>query len=191
MTILVSICALGFTVGTFWWNNWRQGKLSVDIPRSYSAYQGKDRFLLMLPIAISNSGPIPIVVSALRLRMELPDNQTAVIPYVKRRPELAPSGKNEPVFATNFTVKPRDASIMFCEFHRDRVAPLKAGHNSVKVEALAAGGGRWQQIGDFELHVSEKHERETMQCYWVVHDNAEALPGLAMEGDYEYPDLGD
>jgi len=59
----------------------------------------------------------------------------------------------------------------------------------VKVEALVTSRAVWERIGEFELHVSEEHEREMMTSYWVVHDNADALPGLAWEDDYEYPQL--
>lgn len=66
--LMLSIFALVFTIYSFWWMNWRRGKLIVGIPRSYAAFGSKDeRIILEFPFDFINTGPLPIIIRNLRL----------------------------------------------------------------------------------------------------------------------------
>jgi hypothetical protein len=48
LALVISIFALLFTIFSFWWMNWRKGKLIIGPPRSFAlAAQGKEGLLLI------------------------------------------------------------------------------------------------------------------------------------------------
>jgi hypothetical protein len=149
VTPVVGIAALLFTVETFWWNNWRRGSLSVDIPRTYGAVQNESGIRLLLPLAIKNTGAIPIAVTALRLKIG--DTRQDFVPYTVARPSMKLDSKTPWEFASNFMVAGRAIEIRFCEFVSQSLTPLTPGHNPVAIKALEADRGDWTQVGAFEL----------------------------------------
>ncbi|MFQ5857385.1 MAG: hypothetical protein ACE5LU_17400 [Anaerolineae bacterium] len=68
--LIISILALLFTVFSFWWMNWRKGKLHVGSPRGFAAFGSMERkMVLEFPFVFFNDGPIPIIVQSLRLTL--------------------------------------------------------------------------------------------------------------------------
>src|SRR5437867_1652885 len=64
---VIAALALAFTIGSFWWMNWRRGSLTVTAPGSFAATTQQDRLILLLPFVFYNDGPVPYVVRDLRL----------------------------------------------------------------------------------------------------------------------------
>lgn len=71
---LLSTLALGFTLFSFWWMNWRAGTLRVGDLQHFAAGKSTtspgDRpntLLIGLPLVIFNTGASPVVLESLRL----------------------------------------------------------------------------------------------------------------------------
>ena len=114
--ILISILALSFTIYSFWWMNWRRGKLIVGCPRSYAAYGSKDSILVLeFPFDFFNNGPLPIIIRNMRLvildeELDIPLTFTAIVKKL---------GKDEDrSLSTQIVIPGREAKVIICEFQR-------------------------------------------------------------------------
>ena len=67
--ILISACALLFTVGSLWWLNARSGRLLMTEIVTFSAYAHARRAMLRIPVALYNTGAKPLVIVDLRLEL--------------------------------------------------------------------------------------------------------------------------
>ncbi len=72
--LVVSASAISFTVFSFWWMNWRPGKLMVVRSRRFAAGRirvgqtdEENAWLIGLPLIFMNSGATPIVMESMRL----------------------------------------------------------------------------------------------------------------------------
>ena len=65
--ITISLLALSFTIGSFWWVNARRAKLVGFEPKTWAGYV-KRRSALRLPVLIHNPGAVPVVVREMRVR---------------------------------------------------------------------------------------------------------------------------
>ena len=56
--LLISTFALFFTIFSFWWMNWRKGKIIVGPPRSFAATSKgeNDQLVVQLPFVFYNEG---------------------------------------------------------------------------------------------------------------------------------------
>jgi hypothetical protein len=66
--VTVAVCALLFTVGSFWWLYLRRGKLVVTAPQTYAAFLDERRLILLFPLVFHNTGARDYVVRDLRVR---------------------------------------------------------------------------------------------------------------------------
>jgi hypothetical protein len=67
--IAIGVLALLFTIFSFWWMNWRRGKLNVGSFRMFAAGKGvegsadsKNLVIVSLPLVLWNSGARPLLV---------------------------------------------------------------------------------------------------------------------------------
>ncbi|GAA4657305.1 hypothetical protein GCM10023347_04950 [Streptomyces chumphonensis] len=113
---IVTVCALLFTVGSFWWINARQGKLQLYEPHSFAACANQQKTLLRLPLVMYNTGAKPIIVQDLRLRF--PDEPGALMPLPWRtsRAKLMPASDDGHLLPSVFSVAGREAEQIFIEF---------------------------------------------------------------------------
>ena len=64
----VAFIALAFAVSSFWYMNWRRGKLHLSTPRNFAALgTNGGRAIIELPLAFYNDGPLPIIIEDLLL----------------------------------------------------------------------------------------------------------------------------
>ena len=178
---LISVTTLLFTVGTFWWNNWRRGTLRAGIPRTFGAHQDAKTVRVLLPVAISNTGAIPIVVTALRLKIG--EHSPVTLAWQATRPSMRLRGDETFEYAANFIVPGRASIVKCCEFVKrlpqdGQTVALQEGHNSVTLEALWEGRPQWVQIGEFELFVDPERDSDLRSAY-LIWDNEHALPADA------------
>jgi len=155
--IVVAGAALVFTVGTFWWMNWRRGRLHVFVPGSYAATTQRNRLILLLPLVFYNDGPVPYIVRDLRLRfaddmdgipLQFQRTRGGVSP--KHHPDLLDLGAAFPV-PGNRTVR------LFCEFERRPAnRQLNAGQHPVLLEALTNHDASWKLLLQFDFNVNEE-----------------------------------
>jgi hypothetical protein len=78
---VVAICALIFTVASFWWLNARRGRLKTFEPHTFAAAITPQIVRLRLPLVLYNTGAIPIVVQNLRVSFQSEQNSVP-LPWV-------------------------------------------------------------------------------------------------------------
>ncbi|KAB7709828.1 hypothetical protein GBN32_12005 [Plesiomonas shigelloides] len=74
VALILSLCALFFTIFSFWYMNWRSGKLNVGPINTLYIGTGIEGFtskvhILGVPLIIWNSGAQPLVLHKLRVEM--------------------------------------------------------------------------------------------------------------------------
>ncbi|MEV5735023.1 hypothetical protein [Streptomyces sp. NPDC052292] len=113
---VVSVCALLFTVASFWWLNARQGRLQAWEPHSFAAIVHGSTARLRLPLVLHNTGPKPIVVQDLILTF--PDEPASHLPllWVSSPSRLQPGPDEEAKLPAGFVVPGREAQQLFLEF---------------------------------------------------------------------------
>jgi len=175
--VVISISVLLFTVFSFWWMNWRKGKLHVGSPRSF-ATQGimEGRLVLRVPFVFFNDGPIPIFVHNLRLIFleERPSRELNFIAtqkelaFIATQKDLAQSGRT---FATQFPVRGREAVLRIYEFHREPGKIIfEARSYPMELQARLDNSKKWERLCSFSLNVSEKSLEKINEGFYA-HDN--------------------
>ncbi|MGW1504374.1 hypothetical protein ACWCQW_38775 [Streptomyces mirabilis] len=112
---VVSVCALVFTVSSFWWINARQGCLKTWEPHSFAAIFNYSLVRLRLPLVLHNTGAKPIVVQDLRLTF--PDEPASHLPllWMSSPSHLQPGPDEELKLPAGFVVAGREAQQIFIE----------------------------------------------------------------------------
>lgn len=169
--IIVSICALAFTIISFWWMNWRTGKLHISGPRSYAAKGSIDgRMILRIPFVFFNDGPTPIVIQNMRL-VFLNEAEPNPLRFVATVTELLTSETPHRALATQFVVHGREAILLICEFQRDPGCMLfEARSYPFELQALLGDRKDWMGINKFSLNVSEK-SLKSINSVFTAYDN--------------------
>ncbi len=167
--LIISLLALAFAVLSFWWMNWRRGKLIVGKPRSYAARGSQtDNLIITLPLVFYNDGAAAIIIQNLRLLL-LEDSDTRPLFFNATLEKLM---KDEGrAFATQFPVRGREAVTLVCEFQR---APgnllFEAKRYPLELQAILDRDAEWQQLSRFDLNVIDSAVPViNKQC--VAHDN--------------------
>lgn len=113
---VISVCALLFTVASFWWINARQGHLKSWEPRSFAAVVHCSMARLRLPLVLHNTGAKPIVVQDLRL--SFPDEPASHLPllWMSSPSRLQPGPEDETKLPAGFAVAGREAQQLIVEF---------------------------------------------------------------------------
>jgi len=167
--IIIACFALLFTVGSFWWMNWRKGTLKVWPPRSYAATGGRNALNIQLPLVMFNTGPTPIVVR--NLRVLFPDEpEKLTVPLQAIVGKLADdTGGRE--WATGFPVRGREATRIIGHFGTS-VSGLvfTAKTYPVEVQGRLGDSNDWQTILSFDLLVTDKHLPQINEIF-IAYDN--------------------
>jgi hypothetical protein len=167
--LFISTLALLFTVFSFWWMNWRKGKLLVSGPRSYAAMGSLEGGMIIeFPLVFFNSGAAPIIVQNLRL-LFLQEIQPRPLSFIATVKKL---GKDEDrSMATQFPVRGRAAVTLVCEFQRNPGNVLfEARTYPMELQAKLNSDRKWKQICRFPLRVSEQSLPE-INARFLTYDN--------------------
>ncbi len=152
-SLVISICALLFTVTTFWWLNARQGKLKCYAPNSFAAVVRVDDCVLRFPFVLYNTGPKPIIVQDLRLSFP---KETVTLPtftWRTTRSKMLPSPDDQLALPAVFSVAGRSAQQIFIEFGGafPGVAPEPRCY-IINVEFKLGHRRKWRRVTSFGLH---------------------------------------
>ena len=139
--ITISTCALLFTVASFWWMNWRKGRLHVGPPRSFAAAGTKDKLIVKVPIVFFNDGAIPIIVQNMRLLLGEIANPT-VMHFVATADDLA--GATNRQMAAQFPIGARQAVRVYCEFQKQDAFCFLAQEYPFKLQVKTGESDRWR-----------------------------------------------
>jgi hypothetical protein len=175
--LILSTLALIFTVSSFWWMNWRVGRLWVGIPRSYG-FHNQDRLLILeFPFAFYNDGPIPILIQNLRLIL-LGEEERRPLKFVVTLKKIA-SDENR-TWATQIPVNGREAVVLVCQFQRTPSESLEAGTQQVMLQGKLGPREEapWKDLCQFSLHLSSSAIEQ--RAHLIAYDNEtdeDLLPG--------------
>ncbi|MGW3729612.1 hypothetical protein [Streptomyces sp. NPDC000851] len=149
---VVSLCALVFTISSFWWINARRGRLKSWEPQSFAAVTQCAWARLRLPFVLHNTGAKPIVVQD--LRVTFPDEPASHLPllWVSSPSRLQPGPDEEPKLPAGFAVAGGEAQRLFFEFEAP-FAGFVAEPRDYKAQIQARVGHRkgWRPILTFTL----------------------------------------
>ncbi|MDX2730470.1 MULTISPECIES: hypothetical protein [Streptomyces] len=152
---VVSVCALVFTVASFWWLNSRQGRLKSWEPHSFAATFTSSLVRLRLPLVLHNTGAKPIVVQDLRLTF--PDEPASHLPllWMSSPSRLQPGPDEEAKLPAGFVVAGRAAQQLFIEFE----APFpglvpEARDYKVQVQVRVGHRKGWRPLVTFTLRTT-------------------------------------
>ena len=129
----VSVFALLFTAGNFWWLHARRGSLTAPAPSAYAFARRQDGLLrLRLPLAFFNTGAQALLVADLRLIVD--GEPSCALEWITTRAKLRPESDDGFLFATPFAVQGRATKELIAEFgmnsglgHRPRGAVIGSG----------------------------------------------------------------
>ena len=143
MAIAVGVCALLFTVASFWWIQLRRGRLVSFEPQTYSGYVQAGAFRLRLPLTIYNTGAVSLVVTDLRV-VFTGDGQVA--PAITFRSTLKPLSSDVIDFVHPFPVRGREAVTKYVEFGSRSWAPEQGTCYEISVGLRTGDDGKWTQL---------------------------------------------
>jgi hypothetical protein len=165
--------ALALGLATFWWKEWRRGRIICPQPKVFAALLG-DTPMLRLPLALVNTGPRVMVITDMRLWF--PDIPDAAFGLHWRRTLgelLGPAGHAEPL---PLVLPPRGADLVLAEFGDmlSRITFIATDH-PVRVEVKLAGRkDTWRRVGEFPLRVGGWIGNDPAK--WTAYYNADGPP---------------
>ena len=146
-SIAISILALLFTTGAFWWLHARRGRIVAAQPRTYAF---ADKVRLRLPLVLFNSGATALVVTDLRIGLD-GDPDRSRFDWITTRATLRPGGNDDHAFATAFAVKGREAREIIAEFgDNEGWSPPPGSKHRMRVQAMVAPSREWEDVGTFD-----------------------------------------
>ncbi|MFG2948467.1 hypothetical protein [Streptomyces adustus] len=162
----ISLCALLFTISSFWWINARQGRLESWEPQSFAAITDCTVTRLRLPLVLHNTGAKPIVVQD--LRVSFPDEPASHLPllWMSSPSRLRPGLDEEPKLPAGFAVSGREAQQLFMEFEAP-FGGLVLAPRDYKVQIQVRVGHRkgWRPLLTFTLRAANITNRDRYNVY--------------------------
>lgn len=170
--LLISSLALLFAIGSFWWMNWRRGKLIVGPPRSYAAVSKgeNDLLIVQLPLVFINDGAAAHVVQSLRLVLEQRGKKSAILYFNNTLSKLASNDDRE--WARQFAVNGRKSySSVFVFQRKPGKFVLSAGKCRAILDAKLNKGKKWRTLLTFEIQTPASLISTLNSAQLIVCDN--------------------
>ncbi len=149
--LAISIMALIFTVGSFWWLNARRGALRTYEPTTWAAHVGQDNSRLRLPLVLHNTGAAALVVIGLRLRFT---EGGELMPWEWTRTQVNPKDNDIKDVTAPFSIPGGGTRELVAEFvgAYPGVVPEPRAH-PVAIEARSSLHDDWQHLLTFDLQL--------------------------------------
>lgn len=170
-SLVVSLTALLFAVGSAWWLYGYRGRLSSDEPPRYALMHNGIVFFLRMPLAITNRGGSTLVVNDLRCSFP---NRRQAIPMHWRRTvhSLLPSDAEYRVPPLPFAIRGHDAEAILIEFGGPFPGfEFMKGKNEVRIDVLVSGRG-WRNMLNFDIDI----EDPTKLPEYMIYENPKPDP---------------
>lgn len=166
--LAISVMALLFTVGSFWWLHARPGKLLAYEPTTWASHLGQDRSAHRLPLVFHNTGASAAVVTALRVRFT---EDGAVMSWEWTRTRVDPKGDDIQDVTTPFSIAGGGTHELIAEFVGafPGVVPEQRGYPLV-VEARSSRSDGWQRVLSFTLQLGNLIHPSNYIVYTNQHD---------------------
>jgi len=156
--LLISVLALMFTIFSFWWMNWRKGKLIVGPPRSYAMAAQKEGLLLVrIPLVFYNDGAATQVVQNLRLILEQNRTKSEALKFSATVSDLLGGEFKDGTrqWSHQFAIDGRKSQSGYFEFQRrsSKFVPSQ-GKCKATLEAKLDDNMDWKTLLVFDLNIS-------------------------------------
>ncbi|MFI6904902.1 hypothetical protein ACIBKY_26815 [Nonomuraea sp. NPDC050394] len=150
---IIAACALAFTLVSFWWLHVRQGRLKSFEPTTFGAMTERTRAHIRLPVVLFNSGPKPIIVRDLQLRLASGSGKAHILPWHTSRTRLKPSEDDFLDFPAVFSIEGWKGQQIFVQFGMNDGfdGPLAAQDYQASVEAKVGHKEGWVPLLAFTL----------------------------------------
>lgn len=171
--VVVSVLALLFTTFSFWWMNWRRGRLTLSEIRTYAAVSSGNSLIIQLPIVFFNSGAMPVLVNNLRLTFpDLGKEHTAL--FFNDTVEKLASDQGR-LMATPFPVHGGEALLKICGFQRSRSGfNFEVGKYELNIEGRLGQDTDWTLLKTFTLKIRES-QLNNLNSAFIAQDNEPQL----------------
>jgi len=170
--LVISILALLFTVFSFWWMNWREGRLIVGPPRAFAAtaQPGDGLLIVQLPLVFYNSGALALVVENLRLTLEHTEGHSPILYFNNTLANL--SSNEDRQWARQFAVEARSSfSTIFVFQRRPGNFHFIAGTCRAKLEGKLSRSTKWRTLLTFDLQTPPEALETLNGRQLIPHDN--------------------
>ncbi len=165
--ITISVLALAFTVASFWWMNWRHGRLHIAYPRTCHVAGGRNAVMVLsVPLVFFNDGPTPIIIEHMRIMLpEEQDNRPLYFMATINRLR----DYNERAFSTPFPVAGQEALLRICEFQRNPGITFEARKYYFELQVKFYNQNAWKTMSRFALSVAAENVTN-MNDYLLIWD---------------------
>jgi hypothetical protein len=172
--VFISLCALAFTIYSFYWMHWRRARLVARGPRSFAlGFHPTERTLIIrVPIVLFNEGAVPIVVE--NLRLDFPSLSTARrLTFIATVPTLG--SKDEREFAVQYAVDGKSTLTLIAEFQKKSSEPLPPGRHTALLYAQCDGNPKWFLLHEFGLILKRDAAEDGVNRFLVFDNKIETL----------------
>lgn len=171
--ILVSVFALLFTTFSFWWMNWRRGKLILSDIRTFAACSSDNSLKIQLPIVFFNPGAMPILINNLRLSFPERGGEHTALFFNSTVKKLA--SDEDSSMATPFPIHGGEALLKICNFNRARAGfDFEVGEYKLCIEGRLDQNSDWEILKTFILKIRESQVK-VLNAAFIAHDNEPQL----------------
>jgi len=170
--LLISIFALFFTIFSFWWMNWRKGKIIVGPTRSFAATSKSedDLLIIQLPLVFYNDGAASQVIQNLRLTLVQNGNRSAILYFNNTVPDLVNTKTRE--WARQFAVEGRKSySSVFVFQWKPGNFIFHKGKCQAILEGKLNNDEKWKKMLTFDLQISAKSVNTMNSGQLIPYDN--------------------
>lgn len=172
--VLVALCALLFTVGSFYWLQARKGRLKLYPVMTFGGRVTEENFALRVPIIIYNSGARPRVITAIRLRWQ-GDGNFLFECHTFRKALQAKRDDTED-YAHPYVISGRSVVTKYAHFVGDGFGEhLSDKPSTFDVEVILDDSMQWTVLGLVQIHTEIMYST----TYDIVYSNN---PGVWPEG---------
>jgi hypothetical protein len=113
--VAISVAALLFAVGSFWWLNAREGSITATKPRAFAFGGSGERMRLRFPFGFFNDGAKAFLVADLRVLLDAEHEQPS-LRWVTTRDRLRPESDDGFAYAVPFSILGRSTTHLVAEF---------------------------------------------------------------------------
>lgn len=154
--LFISSLALLFTIFSFWWMNWRRGRLVIGKPQSFAAVSKgeNDLLLVQLPLVFYNDGATAHVVQSLRLHLEQEDKKSSALYFNNTLASLVSNEGRQ--WARQFAVEGRSSySSVFVFQRKPGKFIFSPGKAKATLEGKLNNEQKWRTLLTFDLYTPE------------------------------------
>ena len=145
IALVLSLCAIVFTIFSFWWLNARRGKVIAVGPQYVFGQFKQEKLAIQLPIVLQNTGPSSIVISAFTIKFLETQKDKLIWVGFSTDPLDGEFSFKKPVVLKGF-----DAVQTILYFQREAAENLFAPHR-VQVQAIWSGKSTWMALTSFTM----------------------------------------